>query len=278
MDVSTPGNQQYGKHFSRKEVGELTSNMEATVAITKYLTNHGAEVVKSTQYGEYITARASIALWEQLFNTEFFEFHHLDKPKNDITVRSLDYSIDESLVNHVQAVFQTSQLPPHLHSKVTPRLLSTTMSSQYKLQGTIDPKVLNTFYNITTNTGNALASQLVFEAVGQYYSEADLKSFESTFSIPSESVASDIGGYESDAKCVSSANSCTEGNLDVQYMIAISQGTPTTYWYEDSSDPFVTWIMTQSDLEKPALVQSISYGSTESTVAVSSANQFKQRL
>lgn len=79
--------------------------------------------------------------------------------------------------------------------------------------GHITPAVLNSYYNITTNTGNTLASQAVFESLGQYYSPADLVQFEAYFGIPLYNVTTDIGGYESDAECVADANNCAEANL-----------------------------------------------------------------
>ena len=46
--------------------------------------------------------------------------------------------------------------------------------------------------------------------VFQYYSEADLATFEAQYGIPAQSVANDIGGFESDSKCVTDANNCAE--------------------------------------------------------------------
>ncbi len=81
------------------------------------------------------------------------------------------------------------------------------------MSGHITPAVLNSYYNITTNTGNTLASQAVFESLGQYYSPADLLQFEAYFDIPLYNVTTDIGGYESDAECIADANNCAEANL-----------------------------------------------------------------
>lgn len=269
MEVSTPKSSRYGKHLSRKEVADLTSNPEATAAIKAYLLANGAEIVKTTKYGEYITARGNIALWEKLFSTTFFDFQNrLDIAATPVT-RSLDYSIDDSLVNYVEAVFQTSQLPPLMHSKIAPKKMTGVLAGS-----TVVPSLLNSYYNITSNKGNSLASQAVFETIGQYYSEDDLALFEKNYNLPAESIAVDIGGFESDTICAGDPNTCAEANLDVQYMIAISQGTPTTYWYEPAADSFLAWITAVADSDSPPLVNSISYGSTESALPKSLVNQF----
>jgi hypothetical protein len=68
--------------------------------------------------------------------------------------------------------------------------------------------LLNSYYNITFNTGNSLASQAVFESLGQYFSPSDLAQFQTTYNLPVEPVAADIGGYSSDAQCTANANNC----------------------------------------------------------------------
>jgi len=62
--------------------------------------------------------------------------------------------------------------------------------------------------------------------------------------------------------------------LDVQYLIGISQVTPTTYWYDGAVDSFLNWIQAVSSAENPPLVNSISYGATETAIPKSIANQF----
>lgn len=225
LDVSTPGSTNYGKHMTRAQVADLTANPAATQAIKDYLAANGAEVVKATQYGEYITARANIATWEKLFDTKFYLFKDIYNSKTGPIFRSLEYSIDESLVDHVGAVFGTSQLPTHMNPRSSYRKVS-----EAALAGTITPAQINSYYNVTSNKGNSLASQAVFETIGQTYSEPDLAMFESQYNIPAEKVAVDIGGFESDTLCQTDVNSCVEANLDVQYLIAVSQVTPTTYW------------------------------------------------
>jgi len=65
-------------------------------------------------------------------------------------------------------------------------------------------------------------------------------------------------------KCYQDADACGEANLDVQYMMAVAQGAPTTYWYAPGDvEPFVDWIMKVSDKTNPPLVHSISYGGYE---------------
>ena len=261
MEVSTPKSAKFGQFLSRAEVGNLTANTDATEFLTSYLKDSGAQIVKTTPYGEYISAVAPVGAWEKMFATTFYYFQHAQNAFVPIT-RAVHYSIPAVLADHVSAVFNTVQMPP----RVSPKKLMRLKSDAPEKAGSITPAVLNSYYDITSNTGSTLASQSVFESLGQYYSPSDLSEFETNYDIPQQAIAEDIGGYESDAECTEDANNCIEANLDVQYLIAVSQKTPTTYWYEDAVDSFLAWIQEVAASENPPLVHSISYGAIETEV------------
>lgn len=267
-EVSNPKSSKYGKFLTRKEVGDLTANREATDRLQKFLYEHGATVIRTTPYGEYITAMAPVSVWESLFDTSFFNFHHESGAKP--IVRADKYAVPLDIKDHVEAVFNTVQLPPRdkLRSIVSVR------GDGLNATNSVTPALLNSYYNIKSNIGNSLASQSLFESLGQYYSPADLNQFESTYGIPQQDVAQDIGGYVSDSECVEDANNCAEANLDVQYLIAVSQVTPTTYWYEDATDSFLAWIKAVAATPNPPLVHSISYGAIEPELPASIAKAF----
>lgn len=269
FEVSDPKSSKYGKYLSRAEVGNMTSNVAATEAVSRFLNANGVNIVKTTPYGEYITARAAIQQWERLFATTFYTFSHNEQQVKPVN-RAAHYSIPEELVDHVAAVFNTVHLPPRSPAG---KLIKAKSSAPVKA-GTITPAVLNSYYEITSNAGSTAASQAVFESLGQYYSPADLTLFQENYNLPKEEVAVDIGGYVSDQECLDDANNCVEANLDVQYLMAVSQGTPTTYWYEDATDSFLAWIQAVAASDNPPLVNSISYGAIENELPAVVAKAF----
>jgi tripeptidyl-peptidase I len=268
FEVSNPKSAKYGKYMTRGQVANMTANVEGTEFVSKFLTEKGVKVVKTTPYGEYITAKAPISLWEKMFATTFYTFKNTDTKKS--VNRAPHYSLPTELSQHVAAVFNTVQMPVRVAAK-KPLVKKTEATAK---DGTITPAVLNSYYDITSNKGNALGSQAVFESLEQYYSPADLAQFEETYNIPPQTVAVDIGGYVSDDMCTEDANNCVEANLDVQYLIGISQVTPTTYWYEGASDSFLAWIQAVAASDDPPLVNSISYGSIENELPAVMANSF----
>ncbi len=54
-----------------------------------------------------------------------------------------------------------------------------------------------------------------------------------------------------------------EANLDTQWIMAVSQSSPTYYIYDDASDFLLTWATNLAAMKSPPLIQSISYGATE---------------
>eukprot|EP00597_Dinobryon_sp_UTEXLB2267_P003059 CAMPEP_0170068434 /NCGR_PEP_ID=MMETSP0019_2-20121128/7411_1 /TAXON_ID=98059 /ORGANISM="Dinobryon sp., Strain UTEXLB2267" /LENGTH=565 /DNA_ID=CAMNT_0010276079 /DNA_START=27 /DNA_END=1724 /DNA_ORIENTATION=- len=268
-EVSDPTKKdRYGKFLTREEVKDLTANPVSTDFVVQFLMDNDVKKVKPSVYGEYIKATAPIAVWEKLFATTFFTFNHVEKSVNPV-LRALEYSLPLVLVGHVAAVFNTVQLPPRLAPK--PKLM---LKDSAAKAGSITPALLNSYYGVTSNTGNSLGSQAVFESLGQYYSPSDLALFQENYNLPSDSVDAVVGGYESDEACATDANNCVEANLDVQYMMAMSQLTPTTYWYEGASDSFLAWIQAVADSSSPPLVNSISYGSIETELPKSFAKSF----
>jgi len=137
--------------------------------------------------------------------------------------------------------------------------------------GQISPSKLKSFYSIGNAAGDSRVSQGVFESSGQSYSPADLKKFQQHFGLARETVASDKGGHSvSQSFCQQSSSSCDEANLDVQYLMGMSTGTPTTYWDMSTgsteaafADGLENWIHQVAGDPHPPLVNSISYGAPE---------------
>lgn len=267
-EVSDPKHPSFGKHLSRQQVADLTANPEATDFIVSFLKQQGVQEIKAVPHGEYIKAVAPVGVWSKLFGTTFFEFKHVAGRTPNV-VRAMHYSLPASLQQHTSAVFNTVQLPPIFNS--AGKLYRE--KSQFG-SGSVTPAFLNSYYDIFTNDGSALASQSVFESLGQYYSPSDLTTFQQQYNLPVDAVDADIGGYESDSECKADANNCIEANLDVQYMMAVSQTTPTTYWYEDAVDSFLAWIQEVAAADEPPLVHSISYGAIETSIPQSIGDAF----
>jgi hypothetical protein len=78
-----------------------------------------------------------------------------------------------------------------------------------------------------------------------------------------------------DTQCLYFPNTCLEGNLDVQYLLAISPVSPTTFWYnENEEDAFAAWLIDVANSENVPKVLSFSILTNEETTTQSEMNAF----
>ena len=282
-DVSDPLSSNYGQHLTREEVAYLTSNPESRDAVVSYLSSNGASVISETLSGEYIRAKAPIAVWEVMFNTEFFAFHktHFDQ-RVERVVRAEKYWVPRELDLHVESIFNTIEMPivsfgnlalhplPHVESS----------DSSFNLQlvkypGFMYPAIIKSFYNISSGTNGSVSStQGVFASDNSYYSPTDLNVFLTRMSTRAYPVTNSYGNHSSYSICLSagSRGNCTKGNLDLQYIMSTSPISPTTYWYTDLS--ITDWLITVVNSVNVPLVLAISYGVQERSVSDSVLSAF----
>jgi tripeptidyl-peptidase-1 len=160
------------------------------------------------------------------------------------------------------------------------------------VDGTVTPPFLNQLYLVGSNAGDSSQSQSVFQTASggndPYYSSKDLLAFLGLYSCPSITPVNYPPGSSYDTQsCYAGKGGdprivCDEGNLDVQYLTAMSQGTRTVYWAEISNgntDPFSSWAQAMSaDLagskSMEVMVTSISFGATEQSMNWGSMEAF----
>eukprot|EP01041_Mallomonas_annulata_P009123 gene9123-18895_t len=281
-DVSDPDSPNYGKYWTRQQVADLISNNEATKTIENYLAKKDI-TFKTTPYGEFIKVKAKVSVLEDLFDTKFHKFVHIENGIKEPLIRTDKYSLDEELIEHVYTVFHVTDLPfaPQL-PKIEKFDISAAMdkfteseasNSGSIYDGNVFPQFLFKQYNIKNSKAGNLGSQSIYSAIGQSFSPKDLLQFQGVFSLPFRSVTNVPYGYSNDTACKVNHENCIEANLDVQYILAVAPDTPTTYWYDTKSD-ISAWAVTVSSVKNPPLVHSISYGVTESALAQTQVNSF----
>lgn len=267
-DVSDPESPNYGQHLTQHQVTTMTSNPESRDVVLSYLDSIGSRVTKVTPGGEYIIAEAPITVWENVFKAEFFTFSQiLRNGETSGAVRADAYSVPSELDAHVESVLNIVDIPvsprlPVLHKSVDSSEISSVMT----------PKKIRATYNIdSTVRGSNQSSQAIFATIGFYFSPNDLMLFQKSQGLVNQPIARDIGFHVSDSICVSNPGTCSESNLDVQYIMATSPGSPTTFWYDNS---FTSWLIAVASDSSLPLVLSISYGSDENRVSLASSNAF----
>eukprot|EP01039_Chlorochromonas_danica_P011479 gene11479-12844_t len=284
-EVSDINHPNYGRHLSRQAVGEFTQNPLATSVLLDYLDRFNCQITHRSLYDEYIEVEASISVWEEVFDTRFHAYlpaHHTGGESGHVVIGADDYSLAEELLDHVEAVFNIVEVIPPVSSGVAKKVLSSqsngsrqpkTLSASIATDGYVRPSLLSTYYAISSNTGNSLTSQALYASSGQTLSLSDLSQFQSSFSLPSQNISAIIGGHVSDSVCVSTPDDCDESNLDVQYIMAVAQQVPTTYYYTTLS--WAKFLLQVASMSNPPDVISMSYSSDEAFISTSTKSNFE---
>lgn len=254
--VSDPLSKEYGQHLTRTEVGALTSpNAESLSLLREFLSTHGAIVVSQTMYGEFVVARGTIAMWESMLESDFYHLEYKDAARGTTKriVRSESYTIPTTLRGHVFAIHNTVQMP--LQRKRPLVRKPTPLAGNASSLRLTSIETLNRVYDIKSNKAGPLATQGLYEALNQSWSPSDLLKFQRIFKLPEQPIVDNIGGHKYFANCTFGI--CGEANLDVQYIMAVAQDSPTTYYYTD--DSFAAWLVDLSNMTAPPKVMSIRY-------------------
>ena len=265
-DVSDPESPNYGQHLSREKVTNMTSNPESRDAILSYLSSIGSKVKSVTRGGDFIIAEAPVAVWEEQFKAEFFTLQQtLPSGRTHEVVRADAYSIPSELHKHVESVLNILEIPngerASSRNKFAP-LINTNL---------VTPSKIRKFYNMSTSRGSFQSTQAVFAAIEENFSPSDLKAFQANQNLEFQTATS-IGGHTGDALCVSTPSTCGEANLDMQYIMGTSPGSPTIFWYTDFG--FTAWLVDVSQASQVPLVLSISYGQEERFVTKATLDAF----
>jgi tripeptidyl-peptidase I len=274
-DVSNPLSENYGQHLLQEEIVRLTRNQEARDAVVSYLHANGASVVSETLSSEYITARAPIAIWEELFNCKFYLYHQTDENRVVNTlVRTESYSIPAILGHHVDSVFNTVQMPYRQSTMAEREVIQNTGKLNLEASGKyISPSLLKSYYDLGSGTSCNASTQCIYASYDHTFSPSDLSKFQTTYGTKKQSVKSVIGTPTSLSVCNATPELCIEANLHVQYLLAVSPDSPTTFWYSDL-DGFSSWLVEVASSKDPPLVININYFVEEPYVSGSELDAF----
>lgn len=269
-DVSDPESTNYGHHMTREQVAELTSNPESSAAVSAYLHANGATVTSVTLGEEFVTAQAPISVWERLLKTRFYVMKqtHRNGESTEV-VRAEEYWLPKEIHPHVTCVMNTVEMPIiqtlgkssaiDAESLRNRRLVTIPGLLHDQL---VTPARLRIYYNMSNSHGNSLSTQVVFSGNRDYFSPLSLRYFQGNVSMqPFQPAIIEVNdGHATDDPSIPEGN-LGEGNLDMQYIMAMSPGSPTTYWHY--TEGIARFIRDLAGKPRPSLVASISYALTE---------------
>ncbi|KAI0834540.1 tripeptidyl-peptidase [Hypoxylon sp. FL0890] len=292
LEISTPGHPNYGLHMSRDQVRAYTAPTEQSVSsVVNWLAESG---VKSSVNNDWITFTTNVKTANDLLNANFawYQYEKGGSPK----LRTLSYSVPDELAGNIDLIQPTTrfgQLGAKRSTIFEMQILEPEEEDALKANiaiqaancnpSRITPDCLKSLYNIkytASPDGNLVAFASYLEEYARY---SDLQSFETQY-VPQAagqnfSVQLVNGGLNDQT----SSDDSGEANLDVQYVLAVSNPVPILEYSTggrgplvpthdepgpSSNEPYLEFLTYLLDQEDSALPQTLStsYGEEEQSV------------
>ncbi|OAG39899.1 hypothetical protein AYO21_05965 [Fonsecaea monophora] len=260
LDISTPDHPSYGRHLEKHELDDLLRPASDTVtAVTDWLACEGILETNITYQGSWITFNASVSQAESLLGTKFHEYHNGETT----LIRTLQYSVPTRLwplittiqpttrfgLPRAQASFmlETRDNPdPGLVSPFGNPDLLTTYNATF-CNSTITPECIRGIYRMTDFQADPKAKTKLgvsgFIEEGVYFD--DLEDFLKLTGASNQAHDFSIVPINNGVSDQKGVNKTAEGNLDVQYSVALARGTPVVYYSTAGRAPML------ADLDQP---------------------------
>ena len=277
----------YGEYIFAKAPVHVWEDVFATTFHTYQISVHNEKrkgklnkIIRAEEYSLPVELDGHVST---VLNTVQFHYKNIvskKRYKNDENAPPLSDSQQQQQQQKESPEISTLARPraqpvysPTIKPSVTRAPYPTAQPSGVYSFGSVTPRFINQYYNVSNSTGNLLVSQAVYETDDEGYSPSDLTMFQQIFGLPQQAAETNQYGDFSE---FCPTGGCYEGNLDVQYIMGIAPNVNTTYDYSptDQYDFLSNWITSVSNTSTPANVYSISWGEDELYVSSSFADVF----
>lgn len=299
LDMSTPDHPNYGKHFkSHEEVKRMLQPAgESVEAIHQWLEKAGITHIQ--QDADWMTFYTTVEKANNLLDANFQ--YYLNENKQVERLRTLEYSVPDELVSHINLVTPTTRFG-QLHAEgVTLHGKSKAVDEQFRQAATspssdcnsaITPQCLKDLYKVgdykaSASNGNKVAFTSYLEQYARY---SDLALFEQNIAPYAQGQNFTVIQYNGGLNDQSSTADSSEANLDLQYIIGTSSPVPVTEFStggrgplvpdldqpdinDNNNEPYLDFlqnVIKMSDKDLPQVI-STSYGEDEQSVPASYA-------
>jgi tripeptidyl-peptidase-1 len=258
--ASTPGSPSYGQYLDLDDIDEIFgAREESHTAVESWLSSSGVE--NFTTKGNSIWFKTNVATANAMLDTTFKTY---SDSVGATKLRTTEYSVPESLVDHVDLIspttyFGTSNAMRMLKSKATRGTRPASMKRLTRRQVPVDcneildldgytysvfaPSCLKAIYNVNGYTPEVGSGSSI--AFGSFLNESasfsDLSLFEQHFDIPIQNFSVVLVNPEDGATDLpqppSDAND-GEANLDVQAIVGLVHPLPVTEYITAGSPPY----------------------------------------
>lgn len=253
--VSTPNSSSYGKYLDIDEINEIFAPSNASsAAVESWLQSHGVTSYK--KLGSSIWFQTDVSTANTMLSTDFKTYSDSTGTKK---LRTLQYSIPETLVDHIDLIapttyFGESQAMKALKARnvnaaveaksVASRQVPSSCKGTLEFQGetfnVFQPDCLRTEYGIDGYTPSARSGSRI--GFGSFLNESasfsDFALFEKHFGFPSQNFSVVLINGGTDLPQPPSDADDGEANLDVQNILTIAHPLPITEFITAGTPPY----------------------------------------
>ncbi|KAI0659022.1 subtilisin-like protein [Cubamyces menziesii] len=289
-EVSDPDHASYGQYLSKEEVERFVAPQPSTLdAVNSWLQENNLTSKTLSPAGDWISIQVPVSKANELFNTNFTVFSHSGTGAQ--TIRTLAYSLPESLQGHVDLVYPTVSFPTSFapkapsasavqgsyHAAVSRDGISTACAN-----GTT-PACLQALYDIpltpAVNADNQLGVTGFYGNTAHYaWLETFLETYRPDMDPATNFSVYGIDGGDNDQNYPS----VLEGELDIQYTVGLATDVPVTYYFigpntqDGDLDGFLDEANAILALDKLPQVLTTSYALEESSLSFALADKLCQ--
>lgn len=255
MEMSTPGHPSYGKHFETHEEMKrmLLPTANAVKSVRSWLESAGITDIEEDS--DWINFRTTVDVANSLLDTEFK--YYANEVKDIRRLRTLQYSIPESLAAHINMVQPTTRFgqihPDHGTYYSQPidveRFKAAALSSANlsSCNEVVTPQCIKSLYNIgdyqaSAESGSKLGFTSYLEQSARY---SDLELFQEDIAQYAKGQNFTVITYNGGVNDQTSPKDSGEANLDLQYILGVGAPLPVTEFITGGRGPLVP------DLDQP---------------------------
>ncbi|KAI0700480.1 family S53 protease [Cytidiella melzeri] len=283
-DVSDPKSSLYGAHLTKEEAEAfVTPTSETVEKVNEWLTENGLDATPLTDAGDWLSVEIPVSKANEMFNADFAVFTH--PTTNKQTIRTLSYSIPDTLKGHIDVVHPTISFPnpkgrsPVMHAPSISNTTRLAAAAACSSSG-ITPACIQSLYGIPSTLAKSSSNALgVSGFIDQFAQQKDLTTFLKMFrpDLPSTTAFS-LQTLDGGKNTQSGSQAGVEANLDTQYTIGIASGVPTTFisvgdnFQDGDLDGFLDIINFLLNESAPPQVLTTSYGDDEPDISFALTN------
>ncbi|KAI5892804.1 subtilisin-like protein [Schizophyllum commune H4-8] len=281
LDVSTPSSPNYGKYLTLEEARALAGPSPDTVrAVGDWLRAEGIHYDVGGAYGDWLTFSIPVSKANQIFAASYQSFVH--GHSDSTQVRTMQFSIPETLFEHIDAVYPTTSIvPPPAGGPIgvteVPSFVDLSAAAvpgddavPASCNTTVVPSCLQALYETPATPATVPSNRIgVTGFIGQWAQLDDLHTFLYNFRkdvnpYTNFSVKSVDGGVNPQGKQYAG----NEANLDEQYTCGLATNVTNTFYTVGNKNPdgvsgFLDVFQTINNETSPPSVVSTSYGFDE---------------